>query len=127
MDVKTAYLEAPLDEELYLQLPAGFHFKKNCIILDPQLESNDARNNIPVIVRLQKSIYSLRQAGLNWFCTLHEYLTEDLHMMPSQHIAGLYTTPGGVVIDWVNDIVASGEPNVIKRIEEKLLERFSII
>jgi Reverse transcriptase (RNA-dependent DNA polymerase) len=51
MDVKDAYLNAPLDEDIYMQQPAGFNEKGK--------ES--------FVCLLQKSLYSLKQAGRLWY------------------------------------------------------------
>jgi hypothetical protein len=53
LDVKTAYLNGPLDEELYMRAPEGFHFSSP-------------------YWRLHKGLYGLRQAGRQWYLTLHD-------------------------------------------------------
>lgn len=50
LDIKTAYLNGPLDEEIYMNAPPG---------LDPPYW------------RLWKGLYGLRQAGRQWYLTLH--------------------------------------------------------
>jgi hypothetical protein len=50
MDVKTAFLNGNLDEDMYMIQPEGF--------VDP--------NNAGKICRLQKSIYGLKQASRSW-------------------------------------------------------------
>jgi hypothetical protein len=56
MDVKTAYLNGPLDEEIYMKAPLGF-------------------NSSAPYWRLHKGLYGLRQAGRQWYLTLHEAYT----------------------------------------------------
>jgi hypothetical protein len=56
LDVKTAYLNGPLDEEIYLKPPDGF-----C--------------NPSTFWRLRKGLYGLRQAGRQWYYTLHDAYT----------------------------------------------------
>jgi hypothetical protein len=51
LDVKTAYLNGPLEEEIYMRAPAGFS--------SPYW-------------RLRKGLYGLRQAGRQWYLTLHD-------------------------------------------------------
>jgi hypothetical protein len=52
LDVKTAYLNGPLDEEIYMKSPEGFHcsYPYWC---------------------LRKGLYGLHQAGCQWYLTLH--------------------------------------------------------
>jgi Reverse transcriptase (RNA-dependent DNA polymerase) len=54
LDVKTAYLNGPLDEEIYMKAPPG---------LDAPYW------------RLKKGLYGLRQAGRQWYLTLHDAYT----------------------------------------------------
>jgi hypothetical protein len=53
LDVKTAYLNGPLDEEIYMRTPEGFPFSSP-------------------YWRLRKGLYGLRQAGRQWYLTLHD-------------------------------------------------------
>jgi hypothetical protein len=53
LDVKTAYLNGPLDEEIYMRAPTGFG------LTSPYW-------------RLRKGLYGLRQAGRQWYLTLHD-------------------------------------------------------
>ena len=52
MDIKTAYLNADLDEEIFMQQPEGFE------------KYNDQGN--PIVCKLNKSLYGLKQSGRNW-------------------------------------------------------------
>ncbi len=50
LDVQTAFLNAPLEEDVYLEIPEGFeHFGSRTKVF-----------------KLNKSIYGFRQAGRNW-------------------------------------------------------------
>ena len=53
LDVKTAYLNGPLDEEIYMKAPDGFSSSSN-------------------YWHLHKGLYGLRQAGRQWYLTLHQ-------------------------------------------------------
>ncbi|MBW0515470.1 hypothetical protein O181_055185, partial [Austropuccinia psidii MF-1] len=57
IDIKSAFLNAPLREEVYLHVPQGLPLdqKKHCL-------------------RLKKAIYGLKQAPLAWYQHLKEYL-----------------------------------------------------
>lgn len=60
LDVKTAYLNGPLDEEIYLKAPEGF-------------------GNSQPYWRLRKGLYGLRQSGRQWYLTLHQAYTDLLY------------------------------------------------
>ena len=57
MDVKTAFLNAPIDCEIYVQQPKGFEKPGG------------------LVCRLKKSLYGLKQSGRLWNNTLHEFKT----------------------------------------------------
>jgi len=63
MDVKTAYLNAPVDCELYIEQPEGF-------VADDKTDSN-------LVLKLKKSLYSLKQSGRNWNNMLYDYLISE--------------------------------------------------
>ena len=63
MDVKMAYLNAPIDCELYIEQPEGYERKG----LDGE----------KLVCKLKKSLYGLKQSGRNWNCLLHGYLTQE--------------------------------------------------
>ena len=52
MDVMTAYLNAPVDREIYIQQPEGF-------------EKCDKNGN-DLVCKLTKSLYCLKQSGRNY-------------------------------------------------------------
>ena len=58
MDVKMAYLHAPIDYEIFVEQPEGFKTNK-------------------LVYRLNKSLYGLKQSGKNWNKMLHECLTRN--------------------------------------------------
>eukprot|EP00873_Tetraselmis_striata_P001952 jgi/Tetstr1/422216/TSEL_013068.t1 len=60
VDVDTAFLYAPVEEEIYMRPPPGY-------------EQYDARGR-PMVLRLLKSLYGLKQSPRNWHNTLHKFL-----------------------------------------------------
>ena len=60
MDVTTAYLNVPIDCELYIGQPEGYERKGS--------------NGEKLVCELKKSLYGLKQSGRNWNCLLHGYL-----------------------------------------------------
>ena len=59
MDVKTAFLNGDLEEEIYMCQPEGF-------IIEGQEH---------MVCKLRKSIYGLRQASRDWYLKFHETIT----------------------------------------------------
>ena len=62
LDVKTAYLNAPIDCEILMQQPEGFQ----------QFDVNDEI----LVWKLNKSLYGLKQSGRNWNSLLHKLFGE---------------------------------------------------
>ena len=52
MDVKTAYLNAPIDCDIYLEQAKGYEVL--------------CENDEPLVYKLNKSLYGLKQSGRNW-------------------------------------------------------------
>ncbi|GJS46082.1 retrovirus-related pol polyprotein from transposon TNT 1-94 [Tanacetum coccineum] len=60
MDVKTAFLNGPLKEEVYVSQPEGF--------IDPEFPDH--------VYRLKKDLYGLKQAPRTWYDKLSSFLIE---------------------------------------------------
>lgn len=61
IDVKTAYLNAIVNEEIWISIPEGFN-------------QNKIQNGFGL--KLQKSLYGLKQAGRNWNTMLKSWIVE---------------------------------------------------
>ena len=62
MDIKTAYLNADIEGEIFMQQPEGF-------------EKIDKQGN-PLNCKLRKSLYGLKQSGRNWHLTIKTFLNQ---------------------------------------------------
>ncbi|TKW70140.1 MAG: hypothetical protein DI543_29245 [Bradyrhizobium icense] len=65
MDVVTAYLYGPLDNEIYMKVPEGIELK------------NKSSTREQHCIKLNKSLYGLKQSGRMWYNTLSEYLERE--------------------------------------------------
>ena len=117
MDVKTAYLNAPIDCEIYIEQPQGF-------------EERD-ENGDTFVCKLKKSLYGLKQSGRNWNNMLHTYLISENF---SQSLADpcLYTkkvepSESVILIVWVDDIIISGTTlGVLESVKSALSRKFKM-
>jgi len=61
MDVPQAFLNADVDEEVYMELPEGYRTGKEHLVC-----------------RLKKALYGLKQAPRNWYLLISKFVLEDL-------------------------------------------------
>jgi hypothetical protein len=88
MDVVTAYLEGPLDEEIYLEPFEGLDVEEGDVIL------------------LQRGLYGLKQSGRNWNKLIASFFEEyGLYATPADHF--VFTSKDGplIVALYVDDLV----------------------
>ena len=70
MDVKTAFLNGELEEEIYMEQPVGF-------IVKGQEQK---------VCKLHRSIYGLKQSSRQWYLRFHKaILTYDFKMIEEDH------------------------------------------
>jgi hypothetical protein len=75
MDVKTAFLNGVIEEEVYIEKPQGF-----------EVHPRETH-----VCRLKKALYGLKQAPRAWYARIDSYLTRQL-------IAGLSTSVGTIIL-----------------------------
>ena len=116
MDVKSAYLHAPIDHDVYLCPPEGYKIP------------NDGKR---WTCHLKKSIYGLKQSGRNWNQLLDSFLKEQGFRQSELDLC-LYTMTCSndeilKVIVWVDDLIlASTHMSLIDDMKLKLSKRFKI-
>jgi transposase InsO family protein len=119
MDVNTAYLNAPVDEQIYAQQPKGFE----------QLGPGGGE----LVMRLLKSLYGLKQSGHNWNRVIDDWLIKyGLEPTASDPCAYVLDSPGGedgilVVLLWVDDLIILGsELATVIKFKQAISERFKM-
>ena len=116
MDVKTAYLNAPIDHEIYIDQPEGFEVQ--------------GQNGKPFVCKLKKSLYGLKQSGRNWHNLLHDYLINE-GFSQSQADSCVFTKINGqsrtIIVVWVDDLViaTSGETE-LNELKSSMCQRFKM-
>lgn len=116
MDVKTAYLNAEIDCELYMAQPDGFERKD--------------KSGVKLYCKLKKSLYGLKQSGRNWNNLLHNFLL-DHSFVQSYADSCVYTkteiNARVVIIIWVDDIlIAANCEAVLTEVKNILNNRFKM-
>lgn len=98
MDVKTAFLNANIKEEIYIRQPEGFEQR--------------GLNGEELVCRLHRSIYGLKQASRNWNETIDEWLVIDYGMERSLADSCVYIKDSNgeklIVTLWVDDLIIAG-------------------
>ena len=67
MDVITAYLYGSIDNDIHMKIPEGFKL--------PEAVSTKPRSMLSI--KLQRSLYGLKQSGRMWYNRLSEYLLKE--------------------------------------------------
>jgi hypothetical protein len=66
LDVPTAFLNADLEEEVYMELPEGYR---------------DGKEHL--VCRLKKSLYGLKQSPRNWYMLVSKFILDELGYKPT--------------------------------------------
>lgn len=115
MDVKGAYLNAPIDKEIYVQQPIGFEVR------------SDSGRQLSCLLR--KSLYGLKQSGRNWHHTLTEYLRaegfEASKVDPCTYTKSFAEGDRITLLFWVDDILIAGSKlNTIQEVKNIMAKNF---
>eukprot|EP00752_Nemacystus_decipiens_P010633 g9470.t1 len=116
LDVKTAFLQSPIDAPTYVRQPPGY-------------EKMDAQGK-PLVMKLKQAVYGLRTASRVWHLTLDKAL-QDLGFRATKTDPCMYTLQIGgeycILTIYVDDIlVTAPDKNFLARIKKKLMERFTM-
>ena len=116
LDVKTAYLNAPIDCEVYLTQPEGY-------------SQVGERHNETLVWKLKKSLYGLKQSGRNWNAVLDSFFKEN-GFTQSEVDACLYKKGEEnltLIVVWVDDIViAASTETLLNSTKDMLKHRFKM-
>jgi hypothetical protein len=112
LDVCNAYLYGKLEEEIYMQQPEGFKVK----------------GKEPMVIRLNRVLYGLKQAGLLWYWTLAKSLKE-MGLTPINSNAGIYIYWRGdnfvIAIVYVDDALFVGpNPALTHSVKDMVMKKW---
>ena len=116
MDVKTAYLNAPIDCVIFMDQPEGFEVV--------------GEGTQRLVCRLRKSLYGLKQSGRNWNNILHKFLVDNL-CIRSLIDPCVYFLKNNIefamLLIWVDDIIiAANSFKSVDRIKALLKGKFKM-
>ena len=91
VDVKWAYLHAPIDYEIFVEQPEGF-------------KTNE------LVYRLNKSLNGMKQSGRNWNKMLHECLIRnDFIQNLADHCFYMKQNERLLIVSWVDDLIIAAD------------------
>nr|VWO99127.1 Uncharacterized protein [Ganoderma boninense] len=113
LDVKSAYLNGDLDEEIYMRQPPG----------------TAAAGEEHLVCRLKKSLYGLKQAGRAWYKTYREAMSA-LGMTRSEADHACFWQRDGeslaMVGTIVDDMLVTGTPDLVERFRGGIKTHFTV-
>ena len=114
MDVKNAFLQGELEEQVYMVYPLGFH----------------SGTNTSAVCRLKKSLYGLKQASRAWNVKIMQRLRR-MGFATSKSDSSLFIRTGRLglisILLYVDDLViASADLGEIDRVKLQLAASFDM-
>ena len=114
MDVQTAFLNGKLEEDVYTKQAPGF-------------ETIDERTNRPLVMKLRKSLYGLRQSPSVWNSTIDKDLRK-MGFTPTASDSCVYTKGSGntyiMLTLFVDDLLITGPSNAsMAEVRRELMEK----
>ena len=112
MDVKTAFLNRVIEEEVYIE----------------QLEGFDVENRETHVCRLHRALYGLKQAPRAWYSRIDNYLWE-MGFQWSEFEQNLYFLIGEVpliLVLYVDDLFLAGDERLIRDCKSNLAVEFEM-
>jgi hypothetical protein len=113
MDVKIAFLNGIIEEEVYIEQPQGF-------------EVEDRKSHV---CRLKKALYGLKQAPRAWYGCIDSFLM-SLGFTKSEAYSNLYfkimENEPVILLLYVDDLFLTGEENLITECKQRLAAKFEM-
>ena len=109
MDVKTAYLHALIDYEIFVEQPEGLKTNK-------------------LVYRLNKSLYGLKQSGRNRNKMLHGCLIwNDFIQNPADDCVYMKQKERLLTVSWVDDLIIAADKVIsLSNVKKMLMSEFKM-
>lgn len=117
VDIKTAFLDAKLHEEIWLALLAALHKDTTARKI-----TVDFKGLAVDLLQLCRSQYGLKQASLNWYKEVHTMMVKRKAMRPSTLSLEIFYGSNVAVLIRVDDLLIAGNTEMIKA---KISTRFN--
>lgn len=119
MDVNNAFLHGDLFEEVYMDLPLGYHH-----------QAEQVHSTCKLVCRLHKSIYGLKQASRQWYSKLSSFIIQ-LGFKQSKSDYSLFIRGSGsdfvALLVYVDDIILTGPSiQIIDSVKLVLNQQFKL-
>ncbi len=116
MDVKSAYLNATIDKEIFVKTPKGFSEKDD--------------NGDDLVWKLKKSLYGLKQSGRIWNeCINDSFLSMGFQRSQADACIYIKSSDQGkvIVLVWVDDIlIASNSQDLLNDVKSSLCSKYDM-
>ena len=119
MDVIIAYLYGSMDNDIYMKIPEGFKFS----------EVNNIKPRSICSIKLQRSLYRLKQFGCMWYNRLSEYLLKEEYAnnrICSCIFIKKSKTGFTIIAVYIDDLNLVGTLEELIRIEKYLKKEFEM-
>lgn len=105
LDVETAFLNANVKEDIFMDLPEGYMINKS-----KEKELKHLDHNGKIVLKLIKSIYGIKQAPHNWNEMINDTLTEKLNFYRLKSDSCIYVKRSATghlifIFIWVDDML----------------------
>ena len=115
MDVKSAFQNGTLEEEVYVDQPPGY----------------EKKHEEMKVCRLKKALYGLKQAPRAWYKKIDAYFEEsDFHKSPYEHTLYVKKSPQGEILIaclYVDDLIFTGSSVVMyKDFKMTMMHKFEM-
>ena len=119
MDVITAYLYGSIDSDIHMKIPEGFKL--------PEAVSTKPRSMFSI--KLQRSLYGLKQSGRMWYNRLSEYLLKERYVNNLICLCVFIKkseTGFAIIAVYVDDLNLVGTPEELTKTAEYLKKEFEM-
>jgi hypothetical protein len=115
LDIKNAFLNGDLEEEVYMEIPLGL----------------ETSSNVNRVCRLKKSLYGLKQSPWAWFDRFTKTIAQyGYSQCQADHTLFVKTSPEkeiAILIVYVDDIILTGDyEEELVRLKKLLAKEFEI-